>query len=292
MGNFDTIQQFGENVQTYQFPDTVESWKDNFKTLRTMALELPGRDGGLDQYGSEAAPSADGELTVRFWLLADTPAIMQTLKDELYATISWGKRKLWRQPYGQGIQRRYCNARVKRIEVDETAEDCSWRNQRVVMTFHVPEARWFVPPTGPVWGDPGTKWGQSGVLWGETAGTAYSAPQLLLSVSYAGTAQVPVSAQVVCGTGQQVTNPRIERLVQGIGVESVEFIGTVSEGETLLIDAARLRANKAGVSVFGSLNILRATWLSVVPGENVFRLVSGGGTDSGLFKVSYQRGYY
>lgn len=292
MGNYSTIQQFGD----YQFPDTVSDWKDNFKSLRTLGMELPGRSGTIDQYGTGFSPTKDGKVSLTFWLISDTEDGMQTKKDELYSMAGFGKQRLWLKPYNPVLPRRWCNARIESIDIDENAENCSWRNQMVRMTFQVTEACWNSIVEGDnssIWGDPASIWGGDGVIWGGSPGSPYTAPTSLdITINYKGTSQVPILVNINCGVGQSIQQPKIQRLKNLIPVEEVEYIGTINAGEVLSIDARKLSVKKSGISVYNNVEITRASWLTLIPGNNIIRLTSTGPVDEGTMKITYRERYY
>ena len=299
MGDFSTIQQYGVSGRVYQFPNTIRSWRDNFKKLRMSTVQLPMMAGGLDQYGSSPAPSEVGEVKVSFLILADSPQQMQTKKDDLYELAAWGKLPLFLQPYDHTLNRRWANARVKSIEVDENAEICSWANQTIDMVFEVPEARWNSYPSGStalLWGSPGTIWGDPGFIWGGSAGVAFSGPgPLEINVDYRGTAQVPAIIQLVCGAGQSIVNPVVSRYANLVEVERVKFNGTIPQNSIFIIDSTKLSGSLNGNKVYNSLEIKRSTWISLEPrgtSRNSIRISSDGGSDAGTAKIRYTEGYY
>lgn len=298
MSTLSTLRRFGSGTQIYDIPATVTKWRDNFATLMTMSDQLPGLDGGFDNYGFGVSPSAVGTVEATFWLVVtnDQEAQMTTMKDALLTIAGWGKQTLWLQPYDKTKQERWCNARIKSIDMPEDAASCTNTQQEVHVVWEVPEARWYALPAGSspyVWGGSTSIWNDSALVWGGGAGSPYTGPgPTSFQISSGGSAASPPLVKLTCDATHIMTNPIITRLVNGNVVESVKFNGTIGNNQVLIIDAQRLSAKLNSTDVYDVLDLLTSSWLTVKPGVNTFQISSDLGTDQCAVKIIFNEAYY
>lgn len=291
-----TIRRFGTGTRVYDFPPTIMRWSDNFANLVTQSDRLPGLDGGFDVYGSSPAPSEIGTVDVSFWIVPLNEQQITDLKDQMRAIAGWGKLPLFLQPYDLTKAERYCNARVKSINMPEDAELCTNKQQEIRITFEVPEARWFAFPTGTnqsYWDGVSSIWGSPACIWGGSAGIAYTGPgPQTVNVTTVGNAVTLPLIKLTCSAVQTITNPLIERVVNGLVIDSIQFTGSIPAGEVLIIDTQRLQAKLNATDVYDNLTILRSNWLSLPPGLSQLRFSSGNALDAGTIKIQYVEAYY
>lgn len=296
MSDVATLQRFGSGTQVYEFPATVTKWRANFANLVTQTDPLPGLPGGFDQFGVSASPSIVGLVEVTFWLLVRTEEEMTAQKDALLAIANWGKQTLWVQPYNLLKNPRWANARVKSIDMPEDADGCTNLQQECRVVFEVPEARWYSFPTGVspyLWGANDAIWDATGVIWGGSAGVAFTGPgPQSFNISDPGSAPAPTIVKLTCGAAQVMTNPTVKRIVNGLTVESIQFLGVVGNNQVLILDTTRLQAKLNSMDVYDDIVILTSSWLTVQPGANLFTVESLLGTDACTVKIDYNEAYF
>lgn len=273
----------------YTFKEVIQ-WEDNFLDLRPQTETMAGLPGGFDALGYDAAPSKVGRVDAQIMLTAQNPAEMTALKDDISRIGGWGKQRLYRQPDDLTLAVRWCNARVVDLKWSEKAGECTDYNQVVNLLFEVPDARWYVTVgNAPLWN--GTTW--NGSTWGGGADTAYSgASALNLSITSKGTAPSPPLIIMQCGAAQTITNPVIERIVNGAAVERVKLNGTIGNNQIWVVDCRSLATKLNGQDVYDDLERKRSNWLSIAPGANTIRFTSSSTGDAGTVRVQYDEAYF
>ncbi|MEL7433253.1 MAG: hypothetical protein AAFN11_04840, partial [Chloroflexota bacterium] len=162
----DTILRFGAGIQLYTFtPDDQLSYRDNFRDVVPRTSRLPGLSGGFDEYGVSPAPTEIGNVSMQFWVLADTPADMYQAKLDIGRMRTFGKRRLYKQPVDGNADEVYCEARINSITWNETTQDRPDKYLRFTVDWQVDNPFWFAQGTeAPQYGD-GSTFG-SGVTYG------------------------------------------------------------------------------------------------------------------------------
>ena len=287
--------RFGVGSRVYEFPaQSIEAWSDNFTSLMTDFTRIAGMSGGVDNYGRAAAPSDVGNVTVVFWLVATTRAEMAHLKDNVRRIAGWGRQRLWLQPFDLMMPARFCNARVKRIEMPEDATRATDLSQRVTITFEVADPRWYVPSqlSPPSWGG-GATWGE-GYLWGGAfPETAYSGVGPVdIPILNNGTAEAFPTLRITAASAAQLTNLVVQRLENNLVVDEIAFALLIDGGDTLTIDTKTLTARVGSTDVYNNMTPLRPSWLRLLPGENLLRFTSDGAGDEGAIAVIFDEAYY
>ena len=286
--------RFGTGDRIYEFPALIEAWTDNFTTLMTDFTRIPGMSGGIDNYGRGAAPSDLGRVTVIFWLVASNRAAMAQMKDNVKRLAGWGRQRLWLQPFDLAMSPRFCNARVKRIDMPEDASRTTDLSQRITIDFEVPDARWYVPSqlSPPTWGG-GATWGE-GYLWGGSfPETAYSGVGPVdITVTNNGTAETFPTLRIEADPSAQLTNLTIQRIENSLVVDEIEFDLVIDGGDTLIIDTKTLTARVGSTDVYNAMTPLRPSWLRLPPGDNLLRFTTTNASDEGSIAVIYDEAYY
>lgn len=270
----DTLLRFGSGNQVYTFtPDYQIMLKDNFRNLVPNTTRLPGLDGGLDEYGTNPAPSEIGNVQVMFWLFATSNTEMTAKKRALGALSSWGVKRLYKQPLDTSQTEVYCDARVNSIDYGETSRDQPHLRQRVQLNFQVANPSWYGRGTeSAAWGD-GSTWG-SGVIWGGTAvANACTGLQNDFSLNVGGNSLTYPRIEVRCGGAQTASGIVISRIVQNVIVDQVTYNQTLVANDSLIINCRASSVRKNSIDAYGNhFTYLKSGWFRLEAGANAIRV--------------------
>lgn len=287
------LKRFVWRGNTYLFPATQISYRDNFRNVTPATSRLPGISGGYDDYGTDAAPSEIGQVQAYFWLEAATVAAMTTALDEIGAMAAWGAGKLYMQPTDTDAAERWCRARVNAVDWSHNASDVPHRRVRVQVNFQAAYPRWYAEGNEVTrWGD-GTGWG-SGALWGG-GGTQINASGTLTetTITISGNAVTLPRITIAPGVGQSCENPTVQRLVSGNVEDEVSYTGTVDAGEVLEINAGALSVTLDGVDAYTSaFDYANPAWMRLYNGVNQMRVTFANAGDAAAVTVYYNEAYF
>lgn len=288
------VTQFGSGAQVYVFPNTLQSFDPNFNTLSIQTTELPGADGGFDNFGLGLSPAKPGKLKLSFFLVADTPEEMTGLRDAVKALRGYGRKQLFMQPTDNTDPVRWCWARVERVDLaEDLTRSIRDLHQPVTIHFHVPDPMWVSQGTEAalwgsfVWGD-GTVWGGSAPAW------AVSGVLNDYTITPVGSAIVQPRIKMSCGAGQLAFNPKFQRIVNGAVVDEVAYNGYLTAGDSMEINcrAMSFKINNTDAYTGDEFDFLDPHWMRLLPGANTFRILMDNASDAATVRVLYFEGYY
>lgn len=284
----------GSLGQEFPLPP-LSGWSTNFRSLRTSTMTVPGVSGGFDLYGAEAAPSQVGVVSVEYYIDDPDPMVMWASKEFLSYITAAGRGRLWLRPQAPGDPHVWCTARVQDAPRIERVDDNTDHYAKVTIVFEAAESRWYDLQSFdgvPLW-DNGELW-DDGALWGGGAGTPYSGASspLVIEVTNPGTADVYPTIRLTCASGEEITNPLIERWTNGELVDSVQYIGAIEETESLSIVCRSLTAIKDVDYVYNYLEFSSSQWITLPPGVSEIQISSADVGDAGSVKVQFEGAYY
>lgn len=270
----------------YTLPTQQTEFSTNFGNAVPRTERLPGLSGGYDLYGNEVAEQEIGNVRVAFWLFA--PGLRAKV-DEVYQMISKGKRLLFLDPE-DGNEQRYTEARVNNIQASEAVEDFTHERLKVTVNFQCAEPFWRTIGTeAPTWGS--FKWG-SGTWGGTTSPTAVSGTSTDITVSYAGTAPTFARVIIAPGTGDSCDNPVVQRVVGGTVIDEVNYTGTLTDTDTLVINSRDSRVTLNGAAAYDDFSFTRGYWIKLLPGDNTIRVGFDNAGDAADVTVRFFNRYY
>lgn len=266
---------------------TLGEYQDNFTDLQTQVVSLPGMTGGFDLYGADAnVPNAVGKITQEVTIRSMTREAMDGKRDALKAIASQGKKMLVMRPTNYPAQpQRYCYARIARIPIVKDEGEHTDLLQRAMIEWQVSDPRWLVElSTGMMWGE---EWGG---VWNE-AQVIVAASGVLTEeiVAYGG--NLPYEARVIFETdGLQTAEwPTIQRVVDGIVVEQVQYQAVITDGQSLSIDALRHTVKLDGTDAYNNFFVTRTeSWLTLAPGNNLLRIQFANSGDAATVQIYYK----
>lgn len=273
--------RFAASGRTYTFPDYQDDYRDTFNDLVPRTTRLPGADGGYDEYGEEPAPKAIGQVSVSFTLVANSRSQMTAKRDAVKAMDQWGVGRLYVQPSDPNLNERFAFARVNNINMPEKRDRHTDLHQPVTINYQVSDPYWYELGTEAwSWGD-GTTWGSR--KWGGGAPSyACNGFETPVTLSVGGNAITLPRISLSVGAGKSVTNPRIERLENGVVRDYVQYPGTLFGGDTLEINARASTVLLNDVAAYTSaFSYFDVDWFRLKPGDNDIRVKFGSATDEG-----------
>lgn len=273
------IQSFGTFDLTAPWV-VVTSLYDTFADLVPRTVRLPGADGGFDTIGDGAAPQAIGVIRAEVTVIAPDAATMRGYRQNVRAMAAAGVQTLVR------ANGDWCRARVSNIVSSQHTGRHTDLFQPMQITWQAADPAWTRQGTEAwAWGD-GTPWGSA--AWG---GTAPAIPLTGTTTSHTETVPgtLPTAPRMVLtpGAGNTLTDPVIQRLVNGAVVDEVGYSGTLTNGQRLTVDCRRLAVLVDTTDAYADFNYRRGGWFRLQPGQNAIRVVCGSPTDSGTLRLRY-----
>jgi len=241
---------FAEGSDAYTFPN-VQSFRDTFGDMVPRTMRALGVSGGVDQYGSEAAPAEIGQVQITCKLYAASRDDMQAAIDAIRALARLGLQKLTLQPQGSEAAR-WCYARVNNISVARRPAEQTDRVQLVRVALQVPDPHWYHDE-------------ESQIIY--AAGLATEA-----TITNSGNAPALARFTLAPETSDSCENPAIKRMVAAVAVETVSYVGTLTDTDSLVIDCEVKSAQLNGTDVYADMVIDTPHWFWLLPGSNTVRV--------------------
>lgn len=271
------LKRFGSGSNLYTFPtDSQVSYSDNFASLVTKTVRLPGVNGGFSNLG--AGPGLSPIGTVRADILLEFNDYVEATDKvaSLRGMANYGLMPLYRQPlYGA---EQFCFARLNDAQLQQAVQNTPHKRLKVPLVFEVPDPFWqrtcgygFLWDDGTTtWDDGSSKWdgGSAAVLTGDGTftytnnGNYYSIPRIFITNS----------------SGSNVTNIRIRRVVNGAAADDVAYSAALATGTYLDIDPLRRRVavGPVGTNALQYFTSTTADWMRLMPGSNSLRVTISG----------------
>lgn len=277
---------------SYVFQDTGVRIGTNFADLVPITSRIPGVDGGFDEYGDVAAPSEIGSISFEMVLSEDRRAEMQRKVDVLRGLARLGVQRLAVDTWDDGLNYRYCWARVNNVQVSDNVTAVSHRVNRVQITFQVSSPRWQeISENDALYGE-----AVFGVdVFGGGIGVihAVSGTSTTFTLDNDGNADAYPEIFYTTGAAQAVTSPiTIARLVNGVVIDQLTIATALTAEQTLYINTQTKTITKQQVNAYSSLTPLTPQWLRLLPGSNSMRVTMGGGGNAASVRFKFAATWY
>lgn len=291
-----SLYRFGGETTYYDFRSNnvkMHKWKDNFAELRTETRRLPGLSGEYDEQGlSSVAPTKKGVIRVQMTLRAYDGDVMESLRDALDVTATWGKQRLSYRPQTYPtLAERFCWARVASIDMPRDEERFYEMKQAATVVFEATDPRWLVDLAASAGQWENATWNTS--TWGEAQQTfAASGLQTDLTFQYNGTAPAEVRVEIETSGSQAVNNPRVQRVAAGAVAEELRYDAAIGASSVLVMDAQRQQVFLDWLSAYNSnFKPRTASWLTLVPGSNTIRAAFDAASNAATVRLYHYEAY-
>lgn len=279
----------GSDEYTFQY---LQDGMRDFSNTVPRTHRLPGVPGGFDSFGKLPAPTEIGAPRQAFFIIADTRAEMEALRDRARALSSWGLGRLYMQPTDPNLPERWTYARVNYVNIplNEHLHTDLWQPASVV--WQVADPHWYILGTEAWRWNDGTPWGSA--VWGGN-------PDV---ITFPGGATSPVEATISVG-GTVYTLPRITIVgtdsFDSVVIERVKAGGKVldtlehssgSDGVApLRINCRKKSVTNNGGPAYDDLTKYHPDWFRLDPGDNIIRVYCENNANDVLFKFYYYEAY-
>ena len=277
--------QFGVDdtgLYEYTFPAKVQSFRDNFGDVQTVSSRVIGASGSIDEYGRGVHITANGNVSMTYWIEATDQDEMELIRDKIKGLVAFGTQPLIFQ---HDAEYRWCWAYLNAPDITINSAQAPANKQRVTLNFRVDNPTWYsINSAQWTTGTP--------VLWSGTAnsGTAVHGS----TQKYRGTVEDGATAQVInngnayvpaiiewtvaggTAVGGTVSDPRVyynDR--SGLTVDDLSYAGTIVGGEGIWIDARDYSVKRGDID---NLTWSRGAWMNVPPGTVDLLVELGAGT--------------
>lgn len=280
---------------SFTFPATLAEFEDNFADAVPHSQRLPGLDGGWNDDGEGRANTAVGRVTVGFWLVAQSRADMDDLRDAVAGMLESGLAQLTYQPTDPTDPPRFCWARVNYIRMGERKDAHTDLHQKVQVIFQVPDPHWLIGTATPWALGDGSSIGQSGLtLGGGGSPLIINASGTLTTTTLhqPGNAESIATVSLQTGAGQSCQNPTVQRVVEGNVVDAFAYTGPLGPNQELTVSGRTQVVMLDGVSAFGpQFTYTHPDFLRLAPGDNTLLVRLAASEDSVTVKVWYYTTY-
>lgn len=289
------LKQFGAAApQQYLFTQSgvvLGAYSDNFANLVPKTSRIFGMDGGFAEFGDDRPPSEIGTIRQSVTLVSTTRAGMDAKRDTLKQMADWGKQKLIMTPTDGGTDR-FCYATINSISMNKNEGEHTDLWQPAQIIWQVPYPRWRTIGTESLLWDDGVLW-DGGAVWGGGGGFAASGNVTNQTVTNNGKTTVQPRISIICGAGQTVTNPFIQRIVNGIAIDEVSYVGTLDEGDTLEINCRAWSVGLNNVDAYSSsFDFSHPSWFRLAPGANSIKVYFSNSGDAATIQFAYYEEYF
>lgn len=280
----------------YTFPSELVEFNDNFADTTPQTVRLPGMSGGFNSDGDKASQTAIGKVVVGFWLVTQSRADMDALRDAVNAMVHYGYQRLTYQPTEPTDDVRFCWARVNFISMSERKDEHTDLHQKVSVTFQAPNPHWFVATTG-LWtiGD-GTIIDDPTdveIGGGGTPETTVAAGTLTTdTITYNGNAETIVTVVINCGAAETCQNPMIRRIFNGEIVDQFQYTGTIGNNGELIVSGKTKQVMLDGANVLGAnFSYEHPDFLRLEPGVNTIQIIFANSGDDATVTYWFDTAY-
>lgn len=263
---------------TYVFPSTQQNLNENFKNFLNRVTRLPNSDGGMDEFGSGYAPSAVGSISFSFVLVSPTLEGMEVKRREVGAMGSWGTGALFYQPTDPALPTVWANVRMNNIDAAQKLSEHTDRFQPVTLTMQAASPFWYGRGSELLWDDPDSAatWDGSDVWDGNSsapAPTSVTDSGTVTISSVGGNVHTLARLMVIKDSAGTLSNPMIERIVNGSVVDRIRWFGDLANGDILEINSRQSFVRKNGSNAYSTFDLpLNADWMWLRPGSNTLRV--------------------
>ena len=252
------------------------SYSDNFASLVTKTVRLPGVNGGLSQLGSGPGLSPIGTVRADIWLEFGDYVEATDKVASLRAIAAYGLMPLVRQPLYGAPQ--FCFARLNDAQLQQAVQNVPHKRLKVPLVFEVPEPFWMrtISGFGKLWDDGVTLW-DDGSKW-DSDNTYSVASSLTQSFTNPGNTVTLPRLMLTNASGSSIGDIRIQRVVNSSVEDEINYSAALATGTWLDIDPARRRVSIGPVMT----NALQYTtfktpdWLRLLPGSNSIKITCSG----------------
>lgn len=273
--------QFGVGAgYSYTFPQNIPSYRDNFADVQPVTSRVIGASGGVDELGRGVKPTANGNVSISWWLVESTQDAVEAERDAIKGMVSLGTQPLIFQ---HGTEVRWCWAYLNAPDLTINSTSAPDNKQRVTANFRVDNPQWYSINTS-LYG------GSNQVLWSGTAtsGTGvYGSHQKYygtvvdggtVTVVNNGTHYVPaLLAWNNDGTVGTVDTPAISyKDRNGIVVDRLTYDGEIVDGQGVRIDVRDYSTVPA--AALNNLIYTSPGWLMIPPGTVELNISIAAGT--------------
>ena len=271
------LKRFGSGSQLYTFPtDSQVSYTDNFASLVTKTIRLPGVNGGFSNLGTGPGLSPIGTVRADIWLDFGDYVEATDKVASLRAMASYGLMPLVRQPlYGA---EQFCFARLNDAQLQQAVQNVPHRRLKVPLVFEVPDPFWYRPVRGfgKLWDDGVTLW-DDGSSWDADTGYVVSNIATWPFTNPGNTFTLP-RLFLINSSGSSVTHIRIRRMVNGVAVDDCQYTTALATGTYLDVDPARRRVSigPVGTNALSYFTANSPDWLRLMPGSNSLKITCTG----------------
>jgi hypothetical protein len=269
-----TLVKFGSGSRLYTFPTRSQvSFTDNFASLVTKTVRMPGVNGGFSNLGLGRGLSPIGTVRADNWLTFNDFVEASDKVDSLRQMADWGLQPLFMQPLYGPV--RWCWARLNDQQLQQDVHNVPHRQQKVPIVFEVPDPFWYSIGTEIVWGG-GALWGAATSIWGGSGGSTSVTASGTISVTVGGNAFTFARIFVKNTSGAAASNLVIKRTVGSEVEDQVSYSGTIPTGTTLVIHPRRRRVLLGTENMISEFDALNPDWMRLYPGANTLKVSVGG----------------
>lgn len=247
--------------RAYQFTGLIQG-DDNLANMVMRSSRSVGMNGAFDALGRGRAFSESGNVSAALQLEAADAYDLREAVDALRGMADWGRGRLFVDGYRHNLPGRWAWARVNSIRTPENVANMPHQRMRAELAFQVAGSRWYSMDNARFmdYGD------------AMDAGLVMGGPQVDMvavtdgdSVSIENRGNAIALAYVRWDVTADATDMSIARIDGGVVVDRLTYSGTVSAGNTIIIDC-RERAVRGDGSI-ANLSEYSADWLAIPPGR-------------------------
>ena len=267
-------KRFGIGSGAYTFNENEQiAFSANFGNAKPNSTTVIGLSGAFDNYGSSIVPTEIGNINAQIWIRGDNVAEMQQLHEDVGKMLAMGRTILEITPIDTALGTRYVYARLNAVQMPQNAANVPHRQQRVTLDFRVDYPYFLGHPDTVYWANDG---------WTADDGLTAISCQIDMeavgdgdTVSITNNGNYPAPAYIRWNINGNTTNPTVYRQdVDLTTVESVQYTGSLVDGDSVEINSLDHSAKKGMTNVYSNLTVLNGNWLTIPVGTSDL-LISG-----------------